>query len=79
MRRGICPKCNSKTVYATNAPDSEFRLPRSMQNILIGTAAVQSRVACERYVCVNCGYFETYVSDREFLNLVPTSGAWIKV
>jgi hypothetical protein len=79
MRRGICPKCNSNTVYATDAPDSDFKLPRSMANILIATAAVQSRVACERYVCVSCGYYETYVSDREFLNIVPSSQAWIKV
>lgn len=79
MRNGICPKCNSDTVYATNAADSNFTLPKSAHNVIIGTAVAAERVASERYVCVRCGYFETYVASREFLNFIQTSPVWIKV
>ncbi len=76
MRRGICPKCNANAVYATNTRDGDFMLPTSS---LLGMATVAGIVSSERYVCVNCGYFERYVSDREVLKTIQTSSVWIKV
>lgn len=79
MRNGNCPKCNSNTVYATNVFDSDFTLPKSEQNVFIGKAVVIEKVATERYVCATCGYFETYVANREFLSAITKSSVWIKV
>ncbi len=76
MRTGICPKCKANAVYATNTRDNNFMLPTSS---LLGMATVAQVVSSERYVCVNCGYFERYVSDRELLNAITSSSVWIKV
>lgn len=76
MRNGICPKCNANAIYATNTRDTNFMLPTSS---LLGMATVAEVVNSERYVCVNCGYFERYVSNREVLNTISTSSVWIKV
>lgn len=75
MRNGICPKCNAKAVYATNNVDNDFRLPISG---FLGMTELKL-VNSERYVCVNCGYFERYVSNREILNEITSSEFWIKV
>lgn len=79
MKRGICPKGNSKTVYATNIQDYEFSLPKDVKKHFIGESVGSKSVNCERYVCVTCGYFEIYVADRDFLNFLTTSSIWIKV
>jgi hypothetical protein len=79
MRRGICPKCDSKTVYATNIQDLEFSLPKFVSKGIVGKSISAEKVDCERYVCITCGYFEMYVADRDFLNFLPTSDIWIKV
>jgi hypothetical protein len=79
MRNGVCPKCNSNSVYATNAADGNFTLPTVTHDALIATAVSVQRVSSERYVCTACGYFETYVASREFLDFIPTSSVWIKV
>jgi ribosomal protein S27AE len=79
MRSGICPKCRASAVYATNAPDSDFTLPTSETATFIGKATSNEKVATERYVCVQCGYFEIYVADRRLLGRIAASNAWIKV
>ncbi len=79
MRGGICPKCRAAAVYATNALDSDFTLPMSESQTFIGKATSNEKVSTERYVCVECGYFETYVADRGLLGRIATSNAWIKV
>jgi hypothetical protein len=41
-------------------------------------AVVRERVAIRTLICVSCGYLETYVVDRDFLNQIPGSNAWVK-
>ncbi len=79
MRNGICPKCNSNTVYATNAYDENFVLPQSQKDAWVGKYVNNQVVPSERYVCVNCGYYERYVGNREFLEQITKSNSWIKV
>jgi ssDNA-binding Zn-finger/Zn-ribbon topoisomerase 1 len=79
MRNGICPKCNSKAVYATNAYDEHFVLPKNEKDAFVGKLVKSEIISSERYVCAACGYFERYVSNREFLNAVTQSASWIKV
>ncbi|HNU06585.1 MAG TPA: hypothetical protein PKO33_02385 [Pyrinomonadaceae bacterium] len=51
----------------------------SESQTFIGKATSNEKVSTERYVCVECGYFETYVADRGLLGRIATSNAWIKV
>lgn len=76
MRSGICPKCKSETVFATNVRDPNFMLPSNAK--VFGMNSV-NEVASIRYVCVSCGYYERYVQSRDVLNAIPSSAAWIKV
>ncbi len=79
MRSGNCPKCRANSVYATNLTDKNFLLPTGEQDIFIGKVAIAEQIQTERYVCANCGYFETYVANRQFLQQIANSSAWIKV
>jgi predicted nucleic-acid-binding Zn-ribbon protein len=79
MRSGICPKCRADSVYATNLTDHNFLLPTGEKNILISKVLINEVIQTERYVCANCGYFETYVANRQFLQGIADSPAWIKV
>jgi hypothetical protein len=79
MKDGICPKCSSRTVYATNSHDENFMLPKNEKETWAGKYVNSEIIPSERYVCVNCGYFERYVADREFLEQITKSASWIKV
>ena len=78
MNEGDCPKCPSGAVYATNIYDNSLHLPKSESDVLGIRAVVREQVEVRTLVCVNCGYLETYVVDRDFLNQVPNSNAWLK-
>jgi hypothetical protein len=57
MKNGICIKCNSSHVYV-----KEYEL---------GTITLNgNRIANESYVCTDCGYFETYITDRDALGKI---------
>lgn len=79
MRNGVCAKCKVSAIYATSVSDPEFTLPTNEQDTFIGKAVSSERVATERYVCTNCGYFETYIADRQLLRKIETSNVWMKV
>jgi DNA-directed RNA polymerase subunit RPC12/RpoP len=76
MKNGICPKCNSKTVYTMRkgisfASDTFFyvRIPSAMVS--------KSLTDVDDYICTTCGYFETYIEDRAKLDAVAKG--WKKV
>lgn len=58
MKNGICPKCNSTKVFFKPYELLDVRLHGQK---------------CEytNYVCVECGYFETYITDKDALNTIP--------
>jgi hypothetical protein len=70
MKKGTCVKCSSSEVYV-----KEYEL---YVITLDGR-----RVANESYVCANCGYFETYITDRDALGKMVARaqklGDWKKV
>ena len=57
MKSGICPKCNSANVYFKPYELSEVRLHLK-------------KVECLDYVCTDCGYFETYITDKDALGKI---------
>jgi predicted nucleic-acid-binding Zn-ribbon protein len=54
MKNGICPKCNSTAVYFKEYALAEVTLDGKNTGYV-------------NYVCTDCGYFETYITDREAL------------
>lgn len=63
MKDGICPKCKSKEVYSgekillKSGPFGSNSIPISLTSI----------AALDNFVCTNCGYVESYVSDSNKL------------
>jgi len=58
MQNGICPKCSSKRIHVgSEAPPG------------VGSIAISGMVAAETIhrVCVECGYVESYVTERRKL------------
>jgi RNase P subunit RPR2 len=70
MQNGICPKCNSSVVYAK---------PFALDKVTLDGRSVEYT----NYVCTACGYFETYITDRDALGKIPVRaeklGDWKKV
>lgn len=69
MKSGKCPKCNSSNVY--------FK-----EYALNSVSLDGKRVASVDYICTDCGYFETYITDKDALSKVVTRaeklGDWKK-
>ena len=69
MKSGKCTKCNTTNVFV-----KEYELNTWMLN--------GKRIANESYICTNCGYFETYITDKEALSKIVTRaeqlGDWKK-
>lgn len=69
MKNGTCPKCNLTNVY--------FK-PYALDKVTLDGKGVEYT----DYVCVDCGYFETYITDAEALKKIPVRveklGDWKK-
>ena len=69
MKNGTCPKCNSTSVY--------FK-PYALDKITLDGKGVEYT----DYVCTECGFFETYITDRDALGKIPVRaeklGDWKK-
>jgi predicted nucleic-acid-binding Zn-ribbon protein len=69
MKNGKCPKCNSTKVYFKEyALDALTLDGKRVENI--------------SYICTDCGYVETYVTDKDALGKIPVRaeklGDWKK-
>ena len=78
MSNGNCPKCGTDNVYATNVFNRSLALPTSESDVLGVRAVVNQPVETRHLLCARCGYLETYVVDRDFLDRLPELQAWIK-
>lgn len=60
MKDGTCPKCESSNVYfKTYALDKVTLDGRSVEYV--------------NYVCTDCGYFETYITNKDALSKIVAS------
>lgn len=65
MKNGTCPKCNSQSVYfKTYALDKVTLDGKGVEYV--------------DYVCTDCGYFETYIADKDALNKIPVKAEKLK-
>lgn len=74
MRRGVCVKCQTPTVY---------RKPNGVSHgggggtVYVHTSWATSPSPVESFICTRCGYFENYVVDDRKMSEVANT--WEKV
>jgi predicted nucleic-acid-binding Zn-ribbon protein len=72
MKRGTCPKCNSKAVYTKrkgiSMGDGGFH---------VFTGGISQAAPLDTFVCTSCGYFESYIAEPAKLEAVAKT--WQKV
>lgn len=73
MKTGICPKCSSHEVFS-GADIALKKGPFGSNSIPIGITSI---AALDNFVCVECGYVESYVSDPD--KLTEISRKWDKI
>jgi len=72
LKENKCPKCGSTDIYAgtdvypKSGPFTSNSIPISLTSI----------AALDNYVCIQCGYVESYVAETEKLKEI--SKKWIK-
>lgn len=70
MKSGTCPKCSSSNVYFKQYALDPINLDGK-------------RVEHVNYICTDCGYFETYITDKyalsKLLARAEELGDWKKV
>ena len=57
MKNGKCPKCNSSNVYYKNY---------ALDKVMVDGKSTEY----VNYVCTDCGYFETYITDKYALSKI---------
>jgi len=73
VKTGKCPKCSSHEVFS-GAGVSLKKGPFGSNSIPIGLTSI---AALDNFVCVECGYVESYISDPD--KLAEISRKWDKV
>lgn len=70
---GICPQCGSEAIYSGAQAEGKEGLRGSNRLPIDFTHSVPM----DNYVCTQCGYTETYITDRAALNRIAQT--WRKV
>ncbi len=63
MKKGVCPKCQSKEVYSGASVKSKSGLHHS--NTIPVTTFREA--VLDNYVCGQCGYVESYIAKEKDL------------
>ncbi len=66
MRSGICPICGSDEVYSgSDAPMKQGTHDSNAIPVTLWDSA-----PLDNYVCVKCGYVQSYIQDRALLETI---------
>lgn len=71
LRSRICPKCGCNDIVIVNGSAGAYG---SGNNIMVGVT-IFSAVPIDRYICVNCGFTEEWIS-QEGLQKLGKSNKW---
>lgn len=74
-----CPKCQSSNVFVRETGvgwDLYLHVMATVQGGLVGDAMVPT-AEWRTYLCTDCGYFENYVTDNDWLQKIK-AGRWEK-
>lgn len=80
MKSGVCPKCGSRDIFTNTLMSTRSKAgPNNVNTIPLTptTTNVPSLVALDYYVCINCGFTETYISDP--VKLQKIARTWPKI
>jgi predicted nucleic-acid-binding Zn-ribbon protein len=69
MKSGGCPKCGSNDVHSGEEVPVKAGLNNSNSIPIYGKYWTRS-ASLDNYVCVNCGYVESYISDPKILRKI---------
>jgi predicted nucleic-acid-binding Zn-ribbon protein len=62
MKQGVCPQCDSNEVYSgVDIPNKAGA--NEANTITLGGPMLAHMIPLDNYVCVNCGYVESYIGD----------------
>ncbi len=75
MRRGLCPKCQTPTVY--RKLDGIGYGGSTSGAVFVYTSWMTSASHVENLICTRCGYFETYIVDEK--KMAEIVNTWEKV
>ena len=64
MKKGTCPKCNSKEVY------NSLKTIAGVNNSNTIPITGLSYAKLNNYVCINCGYVESYIAKEKDLEKI---------
>ncbi len=68
MRNGVCPQCGSHEVY--RRPNAWYLSGGDKTGIkMLHENYAEMTAVPDVYLCVDCGYFESYIHDRKALEL----------
>lgn len=74
MKSGQCPKCSSREVFC----NTNRKFP-GLNTITLGYGIVGNRYApVDTYICVTCGYVESYVAKPEDLGYIKEEWALVR-
>jgi len=73
LKSGICPKCSSDEVYS-GAEIPLKKGPFASNSIPVSLASVAAR---DNYVCIRCGYVESFISEADRLSEIAKK--WVRV
>ena len=78
MKNGRCPRCDSTNVFM-NRSGVEWADESGWITIWMGNPDSKSGKQShnDSYICIDCGYFENYILERDILHEVQTK--WKKV
>jgi hypothetical protein len=75
VRRGLCPKCQTPTVYRKFNGISYGG--DGTGSAYVSTGWLTSTSPVEHLICTRCGYFESYVIDEQKMSEITKT--WEKV
>jgi predicted nucleic-acid-binding Zn-ribbon protein len=73
MKSGKCPKCGSVTVHSKPGGLGFANVGK----ISINAGSMGKPSTTRAYLCTSCGYFEVYLTDKEYL--AEAAKSWPKV
>jgi hypothetical protein len=71
MKNGTCPNCDSSEIYA----GANLTFKEGRYNVI--PISLRTAAPLDNYVCVECGYVESYIGDRARLEQIKKK--WSKV
>jgi predicted nucleic-acid-binding Zn-ribbon protein len=75
MKSGQCPKCGSHDVHS----NTNRKFP-ALNTITLSSGTSSERYApLDTYICVTCGYVESYVAKPSDLNYIKDEWASVEV